>query len=365
MPEGLRFHDLRDHLASLLNAGGLDVRVVQHRLRHDSAKTTLDTRCQPDLQQSLPLRPASPVGVVPFRRPVAQWEAAVSWKKALLVPRVARLARRAPRDTAQRWNAYWGAVRATGPGGDVLWDSGSDREGQSYLARLRRHADPALPLVDVGCGNGRLTRLLAQHSSGALGVDLSPNAVARATAEATAEATARDSAGSAGPSGVAFRAVDMTAPGAGERLAAELGDANAFVRGVFHVLTGPARRALAANLHDLLGARGTLLLAETHFPGSPLDYLQHLGATPTHLPRPLERVLSAGLPRPSDFGPAQLAETFPSAAWVTVASGPAVIDAVPTRTPERLEPVPGYCAVLRTRRHTSPPSPGRPDVSGT
>jgi pyruvate/2-oxoglutarate dehydrogenase complex dihydrolipoamide acyltransferase (E2) component len=43
----------------------------------------------------------------------------VSWKKALLVPKVARLARRAPRDTAQRWNAYWGAVRATGPDGDV------------------------------------------------------------------------------------------------------------------------------------------------------------------------------------------------------------------------------------------------------
>ncbi len=322
----------------------------------------------------------------------------MSWKKALLVPKVARLARRAPRDTTERWNAYWGAVRATGPGGDVLWDSGSDREGQSYLAQLRRHADPALPLVDVGCGNGRLTRLLAQHSSGALGVDLSPNAVARATAEATAEATAQSS----GRSRVAFRAVDMTAPGAGERLAAELGDVNVFVRGVFHVLTGPARCALAANLHDLLGAHGTLLLAETHFPGSPLDYLQHLGATPTHLPRPLEdvaevpggrarqqvtqvsrpwrraptalahfrndfleRVLAAGLPRPSDFGPAQLAETFPSAAWVIVASGPAVIDAVPTRTPERLEPIPAYCAVLRTRRHTSPPSPERQDVSGT
>jgi hypothetical protein len=156
----------------------------------------------------------------------------------------------------------------------------------------------------------------------------------------------------------------MTAPGAGARLAAELGDANVFVRGVLHALTGPARCALAANLHDLLGARGTLLLAETHFPGSPLDYLQHLGATPTHLPRPLERALAAGLPRPSDFGPAQLAETFPSAAWVTVASGPAVIDAVPTRTPERLEPIPGYCAVLRTRRHTDPPPPERQDVSG-
>ncbi len=43
LPEDFRFHDLRHYLASLLIASGLDVKVVQHRLRHGSAKTTLDT----------------------------------------------------------------------------------------------------------------------------------------------------------------------------------------------------------------------------------------------------------------------------------------------------------------------------------
>lgn len=43
MPEGFRFHDLRHYYASLLIASGLDVKVVQARLRHASAKTTLDT----------------------------------------------------------------------------------------------------------------------------------------------------------------------------------------------------------------------------------------------------------------------------------------------------------------------------------
>jgi integrase len=38
-----RFHDLRHYFASLLIASGLDVKVVQTRLRHASAKTTLDT----------------------------------------------------------------------------------------------------------------------------------------------------------------------------------------------------------------------------------------------------------------------------------------------------------------------------------
>ena len=43
LPEGFRFHDLRHYLASLLVGSGLDVKVVQHRLWHGSAKTTLDT----------------------------------------------------------------------------------------------------------------------------------------------------------------------------------------------------------------------------------------------------------------------------------------------------------------------------------
>lgn len=38
-----RFHDLRHYFASLLIASGSDVKVVQARLRHASAKTTLDT----------------------------------------------------------------------------------------------------------------------------------------------------------------------------------------------------------------------------------------------------------------------------------------------------------------------------------
>ena len=43
LPAGFRFHDLRHYYASLLIASGRDVKVVQTRLRHASAKTTLDT----------------------------------------------------------------------------------------------------------------------------------------------------------------------------------------------------------------------------------------------------------------------------------------------------------------------------------
>lgn len=43
LPAGFRYHDLRHYFASLLIASGSDVKVVQARLRHASASTTLDT----------------------------------------------------------------------------------------------------------------------------------------------------------------------------------------------------------------------------------------------------------------------------------------------------------------------------------
>lgn len=42
LPEGFRIQDLRHYFASMLIAAGLDVKTVQTRLRHTSAKTTLD-----------------------------------------------------------------------------------------------------------------------------------------------------------------------------------------------------------------------------------------------------------------------------------------------------------------------------------
>lgn len=43
LPARFRYHDLRHYLASYLIAQGNDVKVVQARLRHASAKTTIDT----------------------------------------------------------------------------------------------------------------------------------------------------------------------------------------------------------------------------------------------------------------------------------------------------------------------------------
>jgi integrase len=42
LPDGFRFHDLRRYFASVLIAGGCDVKAVQAAMRHGTASMTLD-----------------------------------------------------------------------------------------------------------------------------------------------------------------------------------------------------------------------------------------------------------------------------------------------------------------------------------
>jgi SAM-dependent methyltransferase len=258
-------------------------------------------------------------------------------RRVLLVPQIIRLARRAPRDVDTRWDRYWAAVERTGDDGDVLWDASTSSEADHYLDLLGTHADPALPALDVGCGNGRFTRVLAQCFRPAIGVDASPHAVARARAESGSQPN------------VEFRVADMTAGGTGRALRSELGPCNVLVRGVLHVLAPAERRRLAANLAELLDSPGAaLLVAETNHPGSLLAYLEDLGARPTGFPRALGRAITAGLPRPSPFGVAELADTFPEDLWDRVHTDrDARIATVPAHG--GAGSVPGVVAVLRRR----------------
>lgn len=54
LPGTFSFHDLRHYLASLLIASGADIKTVQARMRHESARTTLDTygHLWPDADES-------------------------------------------------------------------------------------------------------------------------------------------------------------------------------------------------------------------------------------------------------------------------------------------------------------------------
>ena len=54
LPEGFSFHDLRHYLASPLIACGAGIKTVQARMRHASARTTLDSygHLRPDADES-------------------------------------------------------------------------------------------------------------------------------------------------------------------------------------------------------------------------------------------------------------------------------------------------------------------------
>jgi SAM-dependent methyltransferase len=262
----------------------------------------------------------------------------MDWRRLLLVAHVAWLARRAPRDVDSRWDRFWADVSATGDDGDVLWDASGPDEARRYVDLLAAHADPARPVVDLGCGNGRFTRALATRFPRTVGVDASPHAIERARTESV-------------PAGPEFRVADLTTAGSGRELAAELGPCTAFVRGVLHTLDPPTRIRFADNTADLVGPGGVVLIAETNHRGSLLGYLESLGGGPRGLPRPLARAITTGIPRPSRFGAAELDASFPAHRWERVlVDGDARIATVPMSVGgRRYQGVPGHVALLRRR----------------
>jgi SAM-dependent methyltransferase len=267
----------------------------------------------------------------------------MSLRKYLLIPQLSLYALRAPRDQRQAWERYWSSVRRTGADGEVLWDADQPGEIDAVMAQFRTHADLSLPLVDLGCGNGRQARALAGLFPRVLGLDASAAAIERARHEAADTATANGRT-------VEFRVADLTEPGWGQQVTADLGEVNVHLRGVLHVVDPGRRAVIVENLAALLGARGTAYVCESDLAGDPLDYLLFQGVTPTSMPDVVRRLIAAGVRPPSHFGPAQVAEYFPSARWQVLAQGPTVMHGVPLRPGGPLQQIPSFDAVLRTAR---------------
>jgi SAM-dependent methyltransferase len=261
----------------------------------------------------------------------------VALSKFLLIPQLIWYTARAPRDQGKAWDRFWSGIRRTGADGEVLWDAASKEELDAVIARVLPRMDKALPVVDLGCGNGRFSRLLAPHFPRVLGLDISPHAIERARDE------------SRGIENVSYRVLDASAPGAGRRLAEELGEANVFMRGVFHVFDAAQRTRAVSNLRDLMGKRGVVYCAETNYEGDPLDQLVAQGATPTTMPEPLKKCIAAGIKPPRHFGEVELREFFPREQWDTQESGPITMHGVPLTTKGALEPIPGFYAIMRSR----------------
>lgn len=260
-----------------------------------------------------------------------------------LVGRVAALSLHRPRRPDGRWDAFWQGVAHGSLREPIIWDAApgtGNEEIRHHLQTMAALMDTSLPVVDLGCGNGALSGRLAGIFPSVVGIDVSPEAVAAAHA---AHARVPD---------LSFRSLDATQREAAAGLARELGDANVFVRGVFHVLSRRRQARLAASVEALLGTKGRIYLVETNVPGSALSYLRGLGATGERIPGPLRQAITT-LPKPGHFGPAQRARVFPAQRWTLLAEGPAILKTVPMETGGPPGSIPAYWAVLAPRLQTS------------
>jgi SAM-dependent methyltransferase len=243
----------------------------------------------------------------------------------------------------RRWDAFWRGVSQGSLREPIIWDAApgaGNEEIRHHLQAMAGAMDASLPLIDLGCGNGAISRQLTEIFPSVLGVDVAPGAVAAAH--------------SARPhvAGLSFRSLDATAPAAAAGLAGELGDANVFVRGVFHVLSRRRQARLACSIEALLGTRGRIYLVETNVPGGALSYLRSLGATGEKIPGPLRQAISA-LPKPGHFGAGQRSRVFRADRWTLIAEGPTVLKTVPMEAGGPPGSIPAYWAVLAPRPQTS------------
>jgi SAM-dependent methyltransferase len=253
----------------------------------------------------------------------------------LLIPQLIWYGVRSPRDQGLAWNRFWASIQRTGADGEVIWDAASTGELDRVRAHALEYMARDLPIVDIGCGHGRFSRLLAGSFPTVLGIDISAHAVRRAEEE------------SGEADNLTCRVLDASAAGAGQKLFEELGEANVFMRGVFHVFDAGQRERAVANLRDIAGRRGAVYFAETNYPGDPLDQLVAQGATATAMPEPLRKCVAAGMKPPRHFGEAQLAALFPPAYWETLKSGPMTMHGVPLTTKGDFEPIPSFYAIAR------------------
>ena len=139
-----------------------------------------------------------------------------------------------------------------------------------------------LPVLDLGCGDGRQSRFLAGRFPEVIGGDISPSAVEAAR-------TADDN-----PPNLRFVVVDARDTDQARRLHDDLGDTNVYLRGVLQALPPADRPAAAESIGVLVGTTGTLFVKElsaasaTYFativgrqgPPAGLALVHDLGLTP-------------------------------------------------------------------------------------
>lgn len=225
------------------------------------------------------------------------------------------------------WEDYWKSIQKTGLEGQVFWDTDAENASSEDLERFRSYMDRDLPILDLGCGNGRQTRFLAQYFSRAIGVDVSPSAIRLAISETDAEEN------------VVYRVLDAANPEGAQALHDEFGDMNIYMRGVLHMIKRQDRANFITSLEILLGEHGVLYQIELAS-----ESILHLRALPetifTQIPKVTRRV---------GFNYEEREAFYPDARWQVLAQGDGVaIRSIPLED-GKIDAMPANYLVLKRR----------------
>ncbi|MFE9022590.1 class I SAM-dependent methyltransferase [Streptomyces sp. NPDC007808] len=204
----------------------------------------------------------------------------------------------------EAWEGFWS--EAPDEQGAVFWDAEPALTVGRHLALFETHlTDPGLPMVDLGCGNGTLTRFLADRFPRVVGVDLADAALRHArTCDPAGQATYR-----------LFDAVDKTEA---ETLHAELGDVNVYMRGVLHQAEPDDRQPMTNGIATLVGERGRAFLVELSASAKPV--LRGLAQSPAGPPAKLAPIFRHGI-APGEVADAAIPEYLRAAGLSVLASG--------------------------------------------
>ncbi|MFI2345952.1 class I SAM-dependent methyltransferase [Streptomyces sp. NPDC019443] len=199
-----------------------------------------------------------------------------------------------PEDYRNAWESYW--RETTDAPGEAIWDSDPSLTAEPHTELLLPYVDTALPIVDLGCGNGTQTRHLAGRFAKAVGVDLSHAAIEHARRA--------DAAGVA-----EFEQLDLVDGAAVRELHRRLGDCHIYMRAVIHQSRPENRAAVADAVAELVGTRGRAFVVE--LVSASREVLRQAAEGPDGPPPKLRRVFAHGL-KPADASdeevPALLAE---------------------------------------------------------
>jgi SAM-dependent methyltransferase len=225
------------------------------------------------------------------------------------------------------WESYWRGITRTGVNGQVFWDVDPELASLEDLNRFRHYMNPDLPLLDLGCGNGRQSRFLSRFFPRVIGVDLSSSAIELAKSEARSEANTE------------FRVLDGIHPEEAIGLHNEIDDTNVYMRGVFHMIPWTDRSRFVDSLKVLLGGRGTLYQIELC-----TSAILHLRSLSTEvfaqIPKVTKRVGFSLEDRP---------RFYPDQDWVVLDQGADVVVRSIPLPDGRVEPMPANYLILRRK----------------